>query len=73
VDTKVIEAAIKLLLVEMHSRLEKAAAIAKAAQVCADGGNIGKAVEIVLDVEQLNYESANLLNAASTLNRIAED
>jgi hypothetical protein len=35
------------------------------------GRQLLKAVEIVLDVEQLTYESANLLNAESTLNRIA--
>jgi hypothetical protein len=72
-DIKVVEAAIKYLLNEMSERLDQAAGIAKAARVCADGGNIGKAVEIVLDVEQLTYESSNLLNAASTLNRISED
>ena len=54
-------------------RLDQAASIAKAAQVCADSGNVGQAVEIVLDVEQLTYESANLLNAASTLNRISQE
>jgi hypothetical protein len=56
----------------MRERLVQAASIAKAALVCAEGGNVGKAVEIVLDVEQLTYESANLLNAASTLNRISK-
>ena len=70
-DSKVIEAAIKFILSEMRQRLNEAANIAKAAQACADGGNVGRAVEIVLDVEQLTYESANLLNAASTLNRIS--
>lgn len=72
-DLNTVEAAIKFLIVAIYSRLEKAAAIAKAALVCANGGDVGKAIEIVLDVEQLNYESGNLLNAASTLNRIAED
>jgi hypothetical protein len=47
--------------------LEQAAEISKAAQVCADGGNVTKAIEIVLDVEQLTYEAANLLNAASRI------
>lgn len=69
-DPKIAEAAIKIFLNEMRKRLDEAASIAKAAQVCAEGGNVNKAVEIALDVEQLTYESANLLNAASTLNRI---
>jgi hypothetical protein len=38
----------------------------------ADGDNVEKAVEIALDVQQLTYESANLLTAASTLNRIGK-
>jgi hypothetical protein len=72
-DAKVIEATIQFMFGEMRSRLDQAASIAKAAEVCADGGNVEKAVEIVLDVEQLTYESANLLNAASTLNRISRE
>ena len=71
-DRIVAESAIKLFLREIRQRLDEAASIAKAAQVCAEGGNVSKAVEIVLDVEQLSYESANLLNAASTLNRISK-
>ena len=70
-DRGIAESAIKLFS-ERWQRLEEAASIAKAAQVCAEDGNVNKAVEIVLDVEQLSYESANLLNAASTLNRISE-
>ena len=70
-DRGIAESAIKLFSERWH-RLEEAASIAKAAQVCAEDGNVNKAVEIVLDVEQLSYESANLLNAASTLNRISE-
>ena len=72
-DRTIAESAIKMFLAEMRNRLDEAAGIAKAAQVCAEGGNITKAIEIVLDVEQLTYESANLLNAASTVNRISKD
>ena len=71
-DRGIAESAIKLFLGEIRQRLDEAASIAKAAQVCAEDGNVSKAVEIVLDVEQLSYESGNLLNAASTLNRISE-
>ncbi len=39
------------------------------AQVCADGGNVQRAIEIVLDVEQLTCEAGNMLNAATILNR----
>jgi hypothetical protein len=70
-DRAVAENAITMMIGEIRTRLDSAAAIARAAQVCANEGNIGKAVEIILDVEQLNYEASNLLNAASTLTRIS--
>jgi hypothetical protein len=55
----------------MRARLEKATGIAKAAEACADAGNVGKGIEVALDVEQLVYEANTLLNAASIINRIA--
>ena len=72
-DSKTVEVAIVFMLTEMRNRLDQAAGIANAAQVCADGGNVRKAIEIVLDVEQLTYDSANLLNAANTLNLISRE
>ena len=69
-DRAIAESAISAFLEEIRRRLDEAASIAKAAEVCAARGNISKAVEIILDVEQLSYETASLLNAASTLNRI---
>jgi hypothetical protein len=48
-----------------RQRLDEAASIARAAQACADAGNIEKGVEIALNVEQLVYEVNTLLNAAS--------
>jgi hypothetical protein len=56
----------------MRQRLDEAASIARAAQACADAGNIEKGVEIALDVEQLVYEVETLLNAASLINRISK-
>ena len=41
-----------------------------AANTCAEAGNIQKAIEIALDVEQLVYEVNTLLNSASLLHRI---
>jgi hypothetical protein len=51
----------------IRERLVDAAAIAKAAEVCAEAGNPEKSVTIVLDVEQLVYEVNTFLNAASLL------
>ncbi len=69
-DAKMLEATLKTHLTEMRQRLDQAAAIAKAAETCADVGNIEKAVEIANDVDQLIYEVNTLLNAASLMNRI---
>jgi hypothetical protein len=71
-DANTVEIAIKAYLAEMRQRLDEAASIAKAAQACAESGNIEKGVEIALDVEQLVYEAETLLNAASLINRISK-
>jgi len=71
-DTRVLEATLKAHISEMRDRLEEAAAIAKAASACAESGNISKAIEIALDVEQLIYEVNTFLNAASLMNRISK-
>ncbi len=69
-DARMLEATLKMHLVEMRERLDQAAGIAKAAEACAEAGNIAKAIEIALDVEQLLYEVTTFLNAASMINRI---
>jgi len=69
-DAGIVEATLKAHIAEMRQRLDQAAGIIKAAEACAESGNIEKAVEIVLDVEQLIYEVSTFLNAASLMNRI---
>lgn len=69
-DPATLEITIKGHLKEMRERLDRAASIARAAQTCADTGNVEKGVEIALDVEQLIYEVNTFLNAASLINRI---
>lgn len=54
----------------MRVRLDEASSLGQAAEACATAGNIRKAIEIALDVEQLTYEVNTLLNAASLMNRI---
>lgn len=71
-DPHILEATLKLHIKEMHERLEQAASIARAAQACAEANNIGKAIEIVLDVEQLIYEVNTFLNAASMMHRLGK-
>lgn len=72
-DRTVTEAAIKIYLKEIRSRLDQAAGIAKAAEACAAVGNVDKAVEVSLDIEQLSYEASRLLDAASLLNRLSKE
>ena len=71
-DTVTLEITIKVYLKEMRERLDHAASIARAAQACADAGNIEKGIEIALDVEQPIYEIGTFLNAASLINRISK-
>ena len=69
-DAQTLDAILKNHLVEMRQRLEQAASIAKAAEACAEAGNVEKGIAIALDVEQLIYEVTTFLNAASMINRI---
>jgi hypothetical protein len=60
---------------EMCQALEDfALTVAKAVQTCANAnaGNIKKAVEIALDIDQPFYEVTTLLNAANLINRIQD-
>ena len=67
-----IDLTLKVYLTQMRERLEQAASIAKAAETCAESGNVAKGVEIALDVEQLVYEVKTFLNAASMINRLGK-
>ena len=72
-DTAIAETAIKAYLKEIHSRLDEAASIAKAADACAEAGNADKGVHVAMDIEQLCYEATRLLDAASLINRLAKE
>ena len=53
-DSHTVEITIKAYLKHMRERLERAASIARAAEACAEAGNVEKGIEIALDVEELN-------------------
>ena len=63
---------IKDLLKSIRERLDGAVAVARAAEACADAGDVERALTIMLDVEQPLYEATTHLNAASLLNWCAE-
>ena len=69
-NAQMLEATLKMHLAEIRERLDQAVGIAKAAEACANAGNISKGIEIALDVEQLIYEVNTFLNAASMIHRI---
>jgi hypothetical protein len=66
-DRATIESAIRNVLAEIHSKLNEAARIAKAAEACA------LAVTVSMDIEQQVYEAGHLQDAASLLNRLSRE
>ena len=72
-DRATIEPAITIVLTEIHSRLNEAARIAKAAEACALAGSITEAVTVSMDIEQLICEAGRLQDAASLLNRLSRE
>jgi hypothetical protein len=72
-DRTTIEPAIKMMLTEIHAKLDEATRIAKAAEACALGGGISEGVSVSMDIEQLIYEAGRLQDAASLLNRLSSE
>ena len=70
-DRATIEPAIRSVLTEIHSKLNEAARIAKAAEACASAGSVAEGVTVSMDIEQLIYEVGRLQDAASLLNRLS--
>jgi hypothetical protein len=69
-DAQTTEIAIKAFIREIVERLDQASGIAKAAQTCAETGNVAKAVEIALGIEQPIYEAGTLMTIRSTPPRL---
>jgi hypothetical protein len=72
-DRATIEPAIRIVLTEIHSKLNEAARIAKAAEACALAGSVAEGVAVSMDIEQLIYEAGRLQDAASLLTRLSRD
>jgi hypothetical protein len=72
-DAQAIEYSIRSPVAEIRKRLDQAASIAKAAETCATAGNLPKALEIALDIDQLLYETTTLLNAAALIAHLRDD
>lgn len=72
-DRTATDQTIQVLLTEIHSRLNEAARIAKAAEACALAGSIAEGVLVSMDIEQILYEAGRLQDAASLLNRLSRE
>jgi hypothetical protein len=72
-DRITIEPAIKIILGQIHAKLEEAARIARAADACAKTGAVAEGVAVSMDIEQLIYEAGRLQDAASLLNRLSSE
>ena len=72
-DRTATDQAIKVLLSEIHRRLDDAARIAKAAEACASARSVAEGVSVSMDIEQLIYEAGRLQDAASLLNRLSRE
>jgi hypothetical protein len=72
-DRATTEQAITMILTEIHSRLDDAARIAKAAEACALAGSVAEGVVVSMDIEQIIYEAGRLQDAASLLNRLSRE
>jgi hypothetical protein len=72
-DRIAIEPAIKIILGQIHTKLDEAARIAKAADACAKSGAVAEGVAVSMDIEQLIYEAGRLQDAASLLNRLSSE
>jgi hypothetical protein len=72
-DAQAMEYSVRSQLSEIRKRLDQAASISKAAETCATAGNLPKAIEIALDIDQLLYETTTLLNAAALMVRLRDN
>jgi PleD family two-component response regulator len=72
-DHATIEAAIRIVLTEIHSKLNEAARVAKTAESCTLAGGVAEGVTVSMDIEQLIYEAGRLQDAVSLLNRLSRE
>jgi hypothetical protein len=54
----------KAFLANIHRKLQEAASVAKAAEVCAESGNVQTAVKMVMDIEDPTHQANQMLGAA---------
>jgi hypothetical protein len=64
----------KAFLAKIHRKLQETARIAKAAEVCAESGNVRTAVKMVMDIEDPTHQANRMPNAALLIrNELLDD
>jgi len=63
-DQAAVDTVTKALLTNIHRKLQEAASVARAAEVCAESGSVQSAVKMVMDIEEPTYQANRMLNAA---------
>jgi len=72
-DRATIEPAIRIVLTEIHSKLNEAERIAKAAEACALAASVAEGVSVPMDIEQLINGAGPLQDAVSLLMRLSRE
>jgi hypothetical protein len=63
-DRTAADTVTKAFLANIHRKLQEAVSIAKAAEVCAESGNVQTALKMVMDVENPTHQVDRMLSAA---------
>ncbi len=71
-DRAAADQAIRICLTETHNILKEAERISRAALACAEAGSVSTATAISDDLGQLLHDAGHLHDAASLLNRLAD-
>lgn len=71
-DRAAADQAIRICLTETHNILKEAERISRAALACAEAGSVSTATAISDDLRQLLHDAGHLHDAASLLNRLAD-
>jgi hypothetical protein len=63
-DRTAADTVARAILTSIHRKLQEATSIAKAAEVCAESGNVHTAVKMVMDIEDPTHQANRMLSAA---------
>jgi hypothetical protein len=63
-DRSAADAVTRALLAQIHRVLQEAVSVAKAAEVCAESGNVPGAIKMAMDIEDPAYRADRMLKAA---------